>query len=67
MKSQRNLYFFQFGSNEILSKVVRRPNMSLSGNPSNENICSGETDKQRYGGEQVDMPTPKREDLLKMD
>lgn len=51
--------FSLFGSNEILSKVVHGLNMSLSGNPSNENICSGEADKQQYSGEWVDMPTPK--------
>lgn len=47
--------------------VVHGLNKSLSGNASNENICSGETDKQRYSREQVDSLTPKKQDLLKMD
>lgn len=40
---------------EFSQMVVRGLNISLSGNPSKENICSRETDKQR---EPVDRLTP---------
>lgn len=42
--------------------VVRGLNISLSGNPSDENICSRETDKQR---EPVDRLTPQKKERKK--
>lgn len=43
---------------EFYQTVVRGLNISLSGNPSNENICSGEAGRQR---EPVDRLTPAAE------
>lgn len=39
--------------------VAHGLNRSLSGNPSNENICEAGIDKQQYSRERVDRPTPK--------
>lgn len=51
--------FSYLGPMKSYQMVAHGLNMSLSGNPSNENIRSAEIDKQQYSGERVDRPTPK--------